>query len=84
MAEMKVPRGVSRDEVLNQIRCGVHDAMHELMTTTSGSPSDNFYGAIRDGVREAVRATVTAGQLRPVPDSATELGAPAAEEEPKP
>jgi hypothetical protein len=81
MAEMKVPRGVSRDEVLNQIRAGVFDAMHELlMSGGSGSPGDNFFSAVRDGVREAVRATVTAGQLRLV-TSAPEPNASAAEEE---
>jgi len=84
MAEMKIPRGVPRDQVLDQIRAGVFDAMHELMTSGSGSPSDNFYRAIQDGVREAVRATVTAGQLRPViPESAPEPGA-APEGETKP
>jgi hypothetical protein len=71
MAErIKLPRNVSKDEFLDQIRAGVFDAMHELMSTGSSSPGDNFYGAIKDGVREAVRATVTAGQLRPAPEPA--------------
>jgi hypothetical protein len=82
MAEMKVPRGVSKHEVLDQIRAGTFDALHELMTTGSGSPGDNFYRAIQDGVREAVRATVTAGQLRLVtPDGAPGSNAAAAEAE---
>jgi hypothetical protein len=75
--QVRVPKGISREQFLDQIRAGVFDAMHELMTSGSGSPGDNFYGAVRDGVREAVRATVTAGQLWPVPDSAPELGASA-------
>jgi hypothetical protein len=57
MAELKISRGVSKDEALNAIRCGVHDSMRELMGGGSGgSPGDNFYLAIKDGIREAVRA----------------------------
>jgi regulator of protease activity HflC (stomatin/prohibitin superfamily) len=85
MAEVKIPRGISRDEFLNQVRCGVFDAMRELMSTGTTNPSADFYGAIRDGTREAMRAVVSAGQLRSViSDSATERNAPAAEEGPKP
>ena len=32
-------RSIPRDEFLNQIRYGVFDAMHQLMTSGSGSPS---------------------------------------------
>ena len=84
MAEVKIPRSIPRDEFLNQIRAGVFDAMHQLMTSGTSTPHDDFYSAVRDGVREAARATMTASQLRPVPDSAAEPGAPAAEEDPKP
>jgi hypothetical protein len=63
--QVRVPKGISKDDFLNQVRCGVFDAMHELlMSGGSGSPGDNFFSAVRDGVREAVRATVTAGNLR--------------------
>jgi hypothetical protein len=71
MVEMKVPRGVSKDEVLDQIRAGVHDAMRELISIGTTNSSAAFFAAVRDGVREAVRATVTAGHLRPVSDSPT-------------
>ena len=86
MAEqVRVPKGVSADAYLNAVRCGVFDAMHQLMTSGTSTPHDDFYSAVRDGVREAVRATVTAQQLRVVPDSAaSEPNAPAREEEPKP
>jgi hypothetical protein len=85
MAEqVRVPKGVSADAYLNAVRC-VFDAMHQLMTSGTSTPHDDFYSAVRDGVREAVRATVTAQQLRVVPDSAaSEPNAPAREEEPKP
>ena len=82
--QVKVPRGISREQFLDQIRAGVFDAMHQLMTSGNGSPSDNFYGAIKDGVREALRATVTAAQLRSViSNSAPEPNAPATEGETK-
>jgi hypothetical protein len=82
--QVRVPKGISKDDFLNQVRCGVFDAMHELlMSGGSGSPGDNFFSAVRDGVREAVRATVTAGNLRLVPNSAFELSA-AEGEPPKP
>jgi len=83
MAErIKLPQNVSKDEFLDQIRAGVFDAMRELMRAGSSNPSADFYTAVKDVVREAVRATVTAGHLRPVPDSAP--GAPAAEGAAKP
>ena len=86
MADVKIPKGVSKDQFLDMVRAGVHDAMRELMSAGSDSPSDNFYGAIKDGVREAVRAVVSSAQLRSViSDSAPEPNAPAAEGEvPKP
>src|SRR5262249_20289865 len=77
--QVRVPKGISKEQFLDQIRAGVFDAMHELLTTGSGSPGDNFYAAVKDGVREAVRATVTAGNLRLVPNSVSEPSA--AEEE---
>jgi hypothetical protein len=83
--QIKTPRGVSADKFLDVVRAGVFDAMRELMTSGTSTPHDDFYSAVRDGVREAVRATVTAQQLRVVPDSAaSEPNAPAREEEPKP
>ena len=84
MAEVKIPRSISRDEFLNQIRAGVFDAMHQLMTSGTTNSSDTFYLAIKDGVREAVRATVTAERLRLVPESVPEPGVAAAEGEAKP
>jgi len=83
MAEQRLPRNVSPDQFLNQIRAGVFDAMVQLMSGAS-HPSGAFFSAVRDGVREAVRATVTAGQLRAVPDSALEPSTPAAEREAPP
>jgi len=80
MAEVKIPRSISRDEFLNQVRCGVFDAMHQLMTSGTSTPGTDFYSAVKDGVREAVRATVSTGQLRVVPDSTPEPGAAAADE----
>jgi len=54
------------------------------MTTASANPGDNFFSAVRDGVREAVRATVTVERLRLVPDSAPESDAAPEGETPKP
>jgi hypothetical protein len=82
--QVRVPKGISKEQFLDQIRAGVFDAIHELMTTASGSPGDNFFSAVRDGVREAVRATVTAERLQLVPESAPEPGVAAAEGEAKP
>jgi hypothetical protein len=64
------------------VRAGTFDAMTELMRAGSSNPGADFFTAVKDGVREAMRAVVTAGHLRPVPDSAP--GAPGAEEGPKP
>lgn len=74
MAEVKVPRDVSPEGFLDMVRCGVFDAVREIMTSSTTNPSAAFYGAIRDGVEAATKALVTAKQLRPdlvvVPDSA--------------
>jgi len=59
--------------------------MADQVGTIRSDPSGAFYGAIRDGTREAMRAVVTAAQLRSViSDSASERNAPAAEGVPKP
>ena len=58
MAEVKVPKGISKDQFLDMVRAGVHDAMRELISGTA-NPTADFYGAVRDGGREAVRATVS-------------------------
>jgi len=79
---IRTPKGVTADKFLDMVRAGVHDAMPELMTSGTADPSADFYSAVRDGVREAIRATVTAGQLRAVPASAPEPNASAAEGEP--
>ena len=82
MAEMKVPRGVSRDEVLNQIRAATFDAVLEVLRAgKSDDPSANLLGAIRDGTEAATKALLRSGELRPaVPDS----NAPNAEKGPQP
>jgi hypothetical protein len=49
--QVRVPKGISKEQFLDQIRAGVFDAVHELMTGGSGSPSDNFYGARGPGGR---------------------------------
>ena len=38
MAEpsVRIPKGVTRDEVLNQIRAGTHDALAEMIRSASG------------------------------------------------
>ena len=80
MADVKIPRSISTDEFLNQIRCGMHDAVLELMTAGTANPGDAFYGAIRDGTREAMRAVAMSGKLQVVPP---EPNAPAAESGPE-
>ena len=52
-----------------------------VMTSGTSTPGADFFSAVRDGVREAARATVTARELRLVPESAPEPGASAAEGE---
>jgi hypothetical protein len=81
--QIKTPRGVTADKFLDMVRAGTHDAMVELMRAGSSDPSADFYSAVRDGVREAVRALVSAGMVRLVPDSADEPNA-AEGEAPKP
>jgi len=78
---IRTPKGVTADKFLDMVRAGTHDAMVELMRAGSSDPSADFYSAIRDGIREAVRATVSAGNLRLVPDSAPEPDASTAGEE---
>ena len=80
---IRTPKGVTKDQFLDMVRAGTHDALVELMRAGTTDPSGAFYGAIKDGTREAMRAVVSAGQLRPVPDSASELGVAAVEGEAK-
>ena len=56
MAELKISRGVSKDEALNAIRCGVHDSMRELMGGGSGGSRATISTLPSIGIREAVRA----------------------------
>ena len=85
MAEqVRIPKGVSADAYLNAVRCGVHDAWAEMLRGESDSANADVVNAIRDAIAAATRSVVMSGQLRPVPDSAPEPGAAAAEEGPKP
>jgi len=43
MADVKIPRSISTEAFLNQIRCGVHDAVLELMRAGSSNPGADFY-----------------------------------------
>jgi len=74
--QVKIPRSISKEEFLNQIRCGVFDALRELITSGTSTPSADFYGAIRDGVAEAMKATVRLPQNRATepPPPQTETG----------
>jgi len=51
--QIKLPKGISRDEFLNQIRCGTHDAVLEVIRG-----NDDFFAAVRDGIEAAVKASV--------------------------
>jgi len=56
MADVKIPKTISTDAFLNQIRAGMHDAVVELMRSGSSNPGADFFNAIRAGIREAVKA----------------------------
>jgi hypothetical protein len=64
------------------VRAGAHDAVLELLRGETNDPSANLLGAIRDGTAAAVKALVSAGQLRPVPNSAPGASAPEGETKP--
>jgi len=78
MAEMKVPRGVSKDQVLDQIRAAAHDAFLEVLRGGSNDPSaagglTNLLAAIRDGTEAATLALLRSGELTPaIPRSVPE------------
>jgi len=63
---IRTPKGVTKDQFLDMVRAGTHDALVELMRAGTANPSADFFAAIRDGTREAIRAVVSAGQLRSV------------------
>jgi len=83
MAEMKVPRGLSHDKVLDQIRAAAHDAFLEVLRVGgSNDACTNLLGAIRDGTEAATKALLRSGELRPaVPRSIPEPDGPATEGE---
>jgi hypothetical protein len=55
---IRTPRGVTKDQFLDMVRLGTHDAVVELMRAGSNNPGADFFSAVRDGIREAVRAVV--------------------------
>ena len=89
MAEMKVPRGLSHDKVLDQIRAATFDAVLEVLRSGSNYPSaagglTNLLTAIRDGTEAATTALLRSGEIRPaVPRSASAPGGAPEEEPPK-
>src|SRR5262245_20712517 len=54
--QIKTPRGVTKDQFLDMVRAGTHDAIVELMRAGSDNPGADFFAAIKDGIAEAVKA----------------------------
>src|SRR5262249_41793186 len=84
----KLPRGVSADKYLDQIRAAAFDAFLEVLRGKSDDPGidlTNLLSAIRDGSEAATLALLRSGEIRPAfPRSIPEPDVSAAEGEPRP
>ena len=82
--QVKVPRSISKEQFLDQIRAGTHDAMRELMSTGTTNPSADFFAAIQAGVEAAIKAVAREREATTGIRHEAEPGDPVAKGEPKP
>ncbi|MCX7178010.1 MAG: hypothetical protein NTX56_04305 [Proteobacteria bacterium] len=45
---------LSREDMMNAIRMGVADGIFRIATNATDTPCEDFFGSIKDGVREAI------------------------------